>query len=246
MFKMVLNLHSFYPILKEYTDYVLFRTKDYKLRSKFPVNCFFETEFRGHVNLYDQAREQLKYAQDGDILIAPDKLFQKDATIERIEKWLEFLQNREFDGKKLKTLMPIQGTTPQELQECYEHYKDHFHPDLYGLSVYCCLEAFHKRFHIVAAKNFIDDNKIEPLHALGWSFTTKNYKPIFERCYSMDSQSAFPILAKSQYYIDPHLRRIASGGKKLDLHERTRLTFKHSIEYWKKELNQNGVFDTLC
>lgn len=246
MFKLVLNLHSFYPVLKDVTDYILFRYKDYKLRDTFPVPCFFETEFRGQINLYRQARAQLQWAKDGDILIAPDKLYQKDQTIKRVTEWLKFLNNRNFEGKKLKTLIPIQGSTPEELQTCFEHYKQHFKPDLYGLSVYACMKCFGKRLHTVGAKKFIDKNQIKPLHTLGWSFTKKSYAPIFKRAYSVDSQAAFPILVKSLYYIDEHLKTSSCNGKTLNLHERTRLTFKNAMNYWKQIDKCADLGDIFC
>lgn len=244
---MVLNLHSFYPVLKDLVDYVLFRPSAYKLRPTFDCNCFFETEFRGHVNLYDQARRQLEWARDGDILIAPDKLYLKNETINRITDWFSFLESRDFDGKNLTILFPTQGKNYQEMGECVNYWKENikFTNKLYGLGIFTCINAFteDKDRHKYTALRFIDEFKLNPLHLLGWSFTTEGYNHILSKAFSVDSQGVFPMMTKTRYFVNKQLKRIRSScDNKATLEQRTRWTFENSIYYWKQyeKSQQNG------
>jgi len=244
--KLVYNLGTdLWPKVEHLFDYVLLRPGNYKTRDSFDVPAFLETEFRGKINLYEQARKQLDVARDGDILIAPDVLNDRVATIKRIEAWRDFMHDRDFDGKKLEVLYAPQGANPKDIEWCLGEYLTYMHSDYVGIGIFTIKNAMKRgrnAFSLKLGKAIKANGR--KLHLLGWSLTIHESKvpvELYRMADTLDSQGIFGYIFKYGQTLDENMRWIRPrdwGAEKLYIH-----ALENAVAYWDRVLSRRSLRD---
>lgn len=243
--KLVYNLSTeLWPKVSHLHDYVLLRPGNYKHRGFYDVPAFLETEFRGKINLYEQARKQLDVARDGDILIAPDVLNDYEGTVDRIEDWLKFIHDRDMDGKDLQILLAPQGENPMQVEWCLAHYLAFYDSDYIGIGIFTIKNALvHGRNRLALKLGQAVKAAGRKLHLLGWSVIMRSdLVPIelYRIADTVDSQSVFGYLTQRRITMDENMKWVPHPG---DLEERYILALENGVAYWDRIFKRRSLRD---